>query len=271
MMAIDRWVPTVRSDFPTTIPFWVKIMDLPAQYREDEQVESIGKDLGELLNWKIIVPFPMVRVEETDVAREVYAQNEKWDKVEKAAAVTQKPAAATEQKSEVRVRVMEENKRQLLEPVVGGPAHVNKGDGPSKIHKGDGPLCQAHKESPMDQTIYLEAHDVISPLKEILVGAQKEQQGVPRGGPRNLSKGPRRIEQRISKALEVKKKIAQSPLRGSHIHKHASLAKDDPGTRDSALHSVLLPSSLKTGPNKRRLRKNSKTRWLKANHHQTLK
>ncbi|VVB08887.1 unnamed protein product [Arabis nemorensis] len=63
MIAIERWVPTVRSDFPSTIPFWVKIMDLPAQYREDDQVESIGKDLGMVRNWKIVAPYPMVRVE----------------------------------------------------------------------------------------------------------------------------------------------------------------------------------------------------------------
>ncbi|VVB08366.1 unnamed protein product [Arabis nemorensis] len=50
MIAIERWVPTVRRDFPTTIPFWVKIMDLPGQYCEDDQLEKIGEDLGELMN-----------------------------------------------------------------------------------------------------------------------------------------------------------------------------------------------------------------------------
>ncbi|VVB17190.1 unnamed protein product [Arabis nemorensis] len=38
-------------------------MDLPSQYREDAQVERIGKDLGDLLTWRIVVPYPMVRVE----------------------------------------------------------------------------------------------------------------------------------------------------------------------------------------------------------------
>ncbi|VVA99090.1 unnamed protein product [Arabis nemorensis] len=62
MIALERWVPTVRMDFPSSIPFWVKIMDLPSQYHEDEQVEKIGEDLGEIMKWKIVKPFPMVRV-----------------------------------------------------------------------------------------------------------------------------------------------------------------------------------------------------------------
>lgn len=62
MTAIERWVPTVRRDFPSTIPFWVKIVDLPGQYCVDDQVEKIGEDLGELMNWIVVEPFPLVRV-----------------------------------------------------------------------------------------------------------------------------------------------------------------------------------------------------------------
>ncbi|VVB17188.1 unnamed protein product [Arabis nemorensis] len=51
---------------------------------------------------------------------------------------------------------------------------------------------------------------------------------MPRGGSRNVPKGPRRIDQRISKALGVKKKIEHSPFWGCRIYKHATLAKEDP-------------------------------------------
>ncbi|VVA98386.1 unnamed protein product [Arabis nemorensis] len=89
---------------------------------------------------------------------------------------------------------------------------------------------------------------MISPLKDILVAAQPRKYNGPRGEPRNTPKGPRRIEQRISKALGVRKKIQQSPFWGSRIHKHASLAREDPPQGCGAWNGVFRPPSLMTYP-----------------------
>ncbi|VVB11642.1 unnamed protein product [Arabis nemorensis] len=62
MNAIERWVPTVRMDFPSSIPFWIRILDLPEIYNEEKQLVRIGEDLGELLNWKVMEPYPMIQV-----------------------------------------------------------------------------------------------------------------------------------------------------------------------------------------------------------------
>lgn len=56
MNAIYRWVPTVHLDFPSLIPFWIRIMDLPDMFNEEKQVVRIGEDLGELLNWTLEEP-----------------------------------------------------------------------------------------------------------------------------------------------------------------------------------------------------------------------
>ncbi|VVB11162.1 unnamed protein product [Arabis nemorensis] len=62
MNAIERWVPTVRMDFPAKNPFWVKIINLPDQHCEKRSVKRIGEDLVEYMDWKDTEPFPMVRV-----------------------------------------------------------------------------------------------------------------------------------------------------------------------------------------------------------------
>ncbi|VVA98388.1 unnamed protein product [Arabis nemorensis] len=63
MIALERWKPTVRKDFPNTIPFWIKIMDLPPYLCEDDQVKRIGEDLGDLKSWKASAPFPLIRLQ----------------------------------------------------------------------------------------------------------------------------------------------------------------------------------------------------------------
>ncbi|KFK23644.1 hypothetical protein AALP_AAs45409U000100, partial [Arabis alpina] len=62
MIALERWVPTVRRDFPTTIPFWIIIRGLPDYRREEETVQSIGEDLGEYHEVDVSEPIPKVRV-----------------------------------------------------------------------------------------------------------------------------------------------------------------------------------------------------------------
>ncbi|KFK36366.1 hypothetical protein AALP_AA4G114100 [Arabis alpina] len=62
MIALERWIPTVRRDFPTTIPFWITIHGLPDYRREEEAVTSIGEALGEFLTVDVTQPIPRVRV-----------------------------------------------------------------------------------------------------------------------------------------------------------------------------------------------------------------
>ncbi|KFK25425.1 hypothetical protein AALP_AA8G113400 [Arabis alpina] len=62
MIALERWVPTVRRDFPSTIPFWIIIKGLPDYRQEEETVTSIGKDLGEFHEVDVTEPIPKVRV-----------------------------------------------------------------------------------------------------------------------------------------------------------------------------------------------------------------
>ncbi|KFK31593.1 hypothetical protein AALP_AA6G132600, partial [Arabis alpina] len=62
MIALERWVPTVRRDFPNTIPFWIVIQGLPDYRREEETVRSIGEDLGEYMKVDVSDPIPKVRV-----------------------------------------------------------------------------------------------------------------------------------------------------------------------------------------------------------------
>ncbi|KFK32881.1 hypothetical protein AALP_AA6G299500 [Arabis alpina] len=62
MIALQRWIPTVRRDFPTTIPFWVVIKGLPNYWCEEESVQSIGEDLGEFDVVDVSEPIPKVRV-----------------------------------------------------------------------------------------------------------------------------------------------------------------------------------------------------------------
>lgn len=69
-----------------------------------------------------------------------------------------------------------------------------------------------------------------------------------RGGPRWKPNEPIKITQRIHKALGVKKKIANSPFRGSRIHKYSSLARTDPEVGPTILNGAYNPSSSKTGP-----------------------
>ncbi|KFK37260.1 hypothetical protein AALP_AA4G234500 [Arabis alpina] len=62
MIALERWVPTVRRDFPSTIPFWITISGLPDYRREEKTVRSIGEDLGEFHEVDVSDPIPKVRV-----------------------------------------------------------------------------------------------------------------------------------------------------------------------------------------------------------------
>lgn len=46
MVILQRWEPTISPDFPSMIPFWIKIQGLPIHLWSEETVRSIGEDLG---------------------------------------------------------------------------------------------------------------------------------------------------------------------------------------------------------------------------------
>ncbi|CAL9223169.1 unnamed protein product, partial [Arabidopsis halleri] len=49
-LALERWQPNVRSDYPNTITFWVQTKGLPREFWTDEALKSIGRSLGEVIS-----------------------------------------------------------------------------------------------------------------------------------------------------------------------------------------------------------------------------
>ncbi|KFK22239.1 hypothetical protein AALP_AAs49159U000100 [Arabis alpina] len=62
MLALERWVPTIKREFPSTIPFWIIIRGLPDYRREEKTVQRIGEDLGEFHEVDVSEPVPKIRV-----------------------------------------------------------------------------------------------------------------------------------------------------------------------------------------------------------------
>ena len=46
MIILQRWEPTISPDFPSMIPFWIKVQGLPIHLGSEETIRSIGEDLG---------------------------------------------------------------------------------------------------------------------------------------------------------------------------------------------------------------------------------
>ena len=46
MIILQRWEPTVSPDFPSMIPFWIKIQGIPIHLWSEGTVRSIGEDIG---------------------------------------------------------------------------------------------------------------------------------------------------------------------------------------------------------------------------------
>lgn len=44
--ALERWTPTIKEEFPNSIPFWVNVVGVPIHYKKLETFESVGKALG---------------------------------------------------------------------------------------------------------------------------------------------------------------------------------------------------------------------------------
>ncbi|XP_009139367.2 uncharacterized protein LOC103863369 [Brassica rapa] len=50
MLALARWQPKQLKDFPSEIPFWIRVVGLPLEFRTVPTLESIGGALGRVLD-----------------------------------------------------------------------------------------------------------------------------------------------------------------------------------------------------------------------------
>lgn len=46
MVIVQRWEPTTSPEFPSVIPFWIKVQGIPVHLWTEETVRYIGKDIG---------------------------------------------------------------------------------------------------------------------------------------------------------------------------------------------------------------------------------
>lgn len=46
MIILQRWEPIVSPDFPSMIPFWIKVQGIPIHLWREETIRSIGEDIG---------------------------------------------------------------------------------------------------------------------------------------------------------------------------------------------------------------------------------
>lgn len=49
-LALERWKPNARSDFPNRITFWVQTKGLPREFWSEGPLKSMGKSLGEVIS-----------------------------------------------------------------------------------------------------------------------------------------------------------------------------------------------------------------------------
>ncbi|KFK31418.1 hypothetical protein AALP_AA6G109400 [Arabis alpina] len=137
MIALERWVPSVRRDFPNTIPFWIVIRGLPDYRREVVSVRSIGEALGEFLEVDVSEPIPRVRVtldcdsplilrRESDDAGQICVLDLQYEKLHKYCnrcfRLTHESASCPE-----RVRESGPHRGQRREQYQGKAAEVNRG------------------------------------------------------------------------------------------------------------------------------------------------
>ena len=46
MVIVQRWEPTVSKDFPSLLPFWIKVQGIPIHLWSEETVTDLGENLG---------------------------------------------------------------------------------------------------------------------------------------------------------------------------------------------------------------------------------
>lgn len=44
--SLERWIPTIKEDFPNSMTFWVEVEGIPSHYKKEETFWCIGKALG---------------------------------------------------------------------------------------------------------------------------------------------------------------------------------------------------------------------------------
>ncbi|KAF8088084.1 hypothetical protein N665_0554s0014 [Sinapis alba] len=44
--SLERWLPTIREDFPNSMLFWIEVSGVPNHYKKDETFRNIGKAMG---------------------------------------------------------------------------------------------------------------------------------------------------------------------------------------------------------------------------------
>lgn len=46
MVIVERWIPTTAPDFPSLIPFWIKVQGIPVHLWTEPTMKCIGNDIG---------------------------------------------------------------------------------------------------------------------------------------------------------------------------------------------------------------------------------
>lgn len=46
MIILQRWEPTISPDFPSMIPFWIRVQGIPIHLWRTETIQALGEDLG---------------------------------------------------------------------------------------------------------------------------------------------------------------------------------------------------------------------------------
>ncbi|RID62932.1 hypothetical protein BRARA_E01971 [Brassica rapa] len=53
MLIIQRWEPTVSPRFPSQIPFWIEVQNVPLHLWNEAILRSIAEDIGTFESWEI--------------------------------------------------------------------------------------------------------------------------------------------------------------------------------------------------------------------------
>lgn len=53
MVILQKWEPIIAPSFPSLIPFWIELQGLPKHFWKPEMLQTIGEELGEVLDKEI--------------------------------------------------------------------------------------------------------------------------------------------------------------------------------------------------------------------------
>ncbi|CAA7058136.1 unnamed protein product [Microthlaspi erraticum] len=63
MLILEKWEPVISPLFPSQIPFWISLRDLPLHYWKRELLLSIGDKIGKLQTYELTATAAKIRVE----------------------------------------------------------------------------------------------------------------------------------------------------------------------------------------------------------------